>query len=84
MLPSRVITLFYPYEEIDAFQVVQRKRDDIRIKVVRGDNYSRTVENEILDKFKTIFGEGSTIKMEYVKEIEKKEGKRRVVVCEVK
>jgi phenylacetate-CoA ligase len=84
VLPSRLITLFYPYEEIDAFQVVQRKRDEIRIKVVRGDNYSRTIENEILDKFKTIFGEDSTIKMEYVKKIERREGKRRVVVCEVK
>jgi phenylacetate-CoA ligase len=83
VLPSRVITLFYPYEEIDAFQIVQRKRDEIRIKVVKGDNYSQKIENEICDKFKSIFGEGSTIKMEYVKEIEKKEGKQRVVICEV-
>ncbi|MBU7016449.1 MAG: phenylacetate--CoA ligase family protein [Theionarchaea archaeon] len=83
VLPSRVITLFYPYEEIDAFQVIQRKRDEVRIKVVRGDSYSQKIENEICEKFKSIFGEGSTIKMDYVKEIEKKEGKQRVVICEV-
>jgi phenylacetate-CoA ligase len=85
VLPSQVITLFYPYDEIDVFQVVQKKKDKIHLKIVRGKGYSEKVEEELLHKFKEIFGEDLTIKIEYTKEIKKATGgKQRTLICEVK
>ncbi len=84
VLPSRVITLFYPYDEINTFQILQKKRDEITIKVVKGINYSQKIKDEILQKFKAIFGEETTIIMEEVPEIGKTSGgKTRVIICDV-
>jgi phenylacetate-CoA ligase len=83
VLPSTVITLFYPYDQIDAFQIVQKKKGEILIKILRGKNYSEKIEKEILEKFYAIFNKGSTIEIEYVDKIEKVGGKQRAIICEV-
>jgi phenylacetate-CoA ligase len=82
VLPSTVITLFYPYSQIDTFQIVQKKKGEILIKILKGKNYSDKIEKEILDKFYAIFNKGSTIQIEYVDKIEKVGGKQRAIICE--
>lgn len=83
VLPSTVITLFYPYAEVDAFQIIQKKKGKIRIKIMKGKNYTEKIEKQILDKFHSIFDKGSTIEIEYVDEIEKVGGKQRAIICGV-
>jgi phenylacetate-CoA ligase len=84
IIPSRVITLFYPYNEIDTFQILQKKRDAITIKVVKGVNYSEKINDELLQNFRAIFGEETTITIKEVPAIEKTAGgKTRLIICDV-
>lgn len=83
ILPSRVITLFYPYKEVDAFQIVQRKKEEIVITIVRGEGYSQQISKEILRKFELIFGKECKIEIEYVEAIKKTPGgKMRIIISE--
>lgn len=84
VLPSIVVPIFFPYPEIDAFQVVQATKKDIRIKIVKGKNYREDIDREILRKFRDIFGDEPDIRIEYVEEIKKTPGgKLRCIVSEV-
>jgi phenylacetate-CoA ligase len=84
VLPSIVVPIFFPYPEIDAFQVVQKTREDIRIKIVKGSNYRKDTDSQIIQKFRSIFGSEPDITIEYVEEIKKTPGgKLRCIVCEV-
>jgi phenylacetate-CoA ligase len=84
VLPSRVVPIFFPFEGIDVFQVVQQKKDEIVIKIVKGTSYNEDTDRKLAEKFEKIFGEGTQIKIEYVEKIEKMPGgKLRSIVCEV-
>ena len=83
ILPSKVVPIFFPYDEIDAFQIVQKRRDALTIKIVKGDSYTESVDDKIIAAFKDIFGEAD-IKIEHVENIEKTQsGKLRSIVSEV-
>jgi phenylacetate-CoA ligase len=83
ILPSKVVPIFFPYDEIDAFQIVQKRKDALTIKIVKGDAYTESIDGKIIDEFKDIFGE-IDIKIEYVETIKKTQGgKLRSIVSEV-
>jgi phenylacetate-CoA ligase len=84
VLPSRVVPLFFPYEGIDIFQVVQQKKDEIVVKIVKNEFYGKDTDRTLVGKFKRIFGEKVEIRIEHVEKIEKMPGgKLRSIVCEV-
>lgn len=84
ILPSKVVPIFFPYNEIDAFQIVQKRKDALTIKIVKGETYNKSVDDKITAEFKSIFGNETDIQIEYVEEIKKTQsGKLRSIVSEV-
>ncbi|MBU7037625.1 MAG: phenylacetate--CoA ligase family protein [Theionarchaea archaeon] len=84
VLPSFIVPLFFPYPEIDAFQIVQKTRENIQIKIVKGKTYREETDRQIIQKFRSIFGNEPDIRIEHVEEIKKTPGgKLRCIICEV-
>lgn len=84
ILPSVAIPPFFPYEEIDSFQIVQKKKDYIVIKIVRGKNYHQEIDAELLTTFRKLLGKDMQIEIEHVDEIKKTPGgKLRTIINEV-
>ncbi|MGD2249270.1 MAG: hypothetical protein PVF58_12760 [Candidatus Methanofastidiosia archaeon] len=83
VLPSEVVPIFFPFQEIDAFQIVQ-KQDTVVLKIVKGDEYSHKIDVQLINKFKEILGQEMTIEIEYVPKIEKTEGgkQRTIIRCD--
>ncbi len=83
ILPSKVVPIFFPYDGIDAFQIVQKRKDAITIKIVRSEAYQESVDDKIITEFKNIFDE-TDIQIEHVEKIKKTQsGKLRSIVSEV-
>jgi phenylacetate-CoA ligase len=80
VLPSEVVPLFFPFQEIDAFQIVQ-KQDTVVLKIVKGKKYSHKIDLQLINKFKEILGQEMTIEVEHVPKIEKTQGgKQRTIM----
>lgn len=83
VLPSVVVPVFFPFTEIDAFQIVQKKLDTVIIKIVKPEK-SPDVDGILTQKFKQILGQKMIIKIENVSEIEKTAGgKQKTIIREI-
>ena len=76
--------LFEYIEGVDQFQVVQKKIDEINIKIVKNDKFTDADLSYIISQIKSEVGDDMNINIEFVDSIPPtKSGKRRFVISEV-
>lgn len=69
---------------IDQMQILQESIDEIQIKIIPGRIYSEEIRSRLIDYFEQLFGFGTKIKVEEIKEIlPEKSGKFRFSICKV-
>ena len=68
---------------IEEFQIVQEKKDLVKIFMIKNDLYSLKEEKKMIERLETLFEEDIRIEPEYVNTIERKKGKLRIVYSKV-
>ena len=69
---------------IEESQIVQRKMDEVIIRIVRGDSYTEDGERELLSAMKEILGPEMSVRIQYVREIHRSSAhKKRFVINEM-
>ena len=80
-ISSPAVTLLFKNLEVNQFQIVQKTKEKLVIKIVKGPKYSQIDTQYVLDQFRKYIGEDMEVEVEFVKEIPlRKSGKHRVVV----
>jgi phenylacetate-CoA ligase len=81
---GRLANLFKGMVNIVEAQLVQEEIDSIRVRVVRGSEFSRADEVELVNRIGSRIGEGIDISFDYVERIERSAtGKFRAVISRV-
>lgn len=71
-------------EGIESFKIIQKSTDEIKVQVVKNENYFQQNELKIIQEFKQRLGQSVAVKVEYMTEIAKeKSGKFRYVISHV-
>jgi len=80
-ISSPAVTLIFRNLEVDKFQIVQKTKEKLVIKIVKGPRYSHIDTEYVLDQFRKYIEEDMEVEVEFVKRIPlTKSGKLRVVV----
>jgi phenylacetate-CoA ligase len=90
VLKDRILTspnftlLFTDYEGIDAYQFVQKKIDEVEVKIVRNLKFTAEVEAYLKNSLSHLMGSQTRFWLSYPDTIEiPKSGKRRYIISEV-
>ena len=90
VLKDRILTspnftlLFTDYEGIDAYQFVQKKIDEVEVKIVRNSKFTAEVEAYLKNSLSHLMGSQTRFWLSYPDTIEiPKSGKRRYIISEV-
>jgi phenylacetate-CoA ligase len=91
IVPILDILIFRNLKNIIEAQIIQESIDEIKVKLVAGDNFSNSDVLNLKKEFRNRLGDAMKVKLEYVKSIPKdKNGKFRSVIsriddkCEIK
>lgn len=82
--PRKIVPLVEITPGIEEFQVVQEKKDAVKIYVVKNESYSLEEEEKMINRLSGLFKEDVVIEPEYVNEIKRKKGKLRIVYSKVR
>nr|WP_312579450.1 hypothetical protein [Sedimentibacter sp.] len=82
---GRLAHILNGVSNISESQIIQKKIGEITIKIVRGNDYSKDDENQLIKNLHTKIGEAENINIDYINEIPRtKNGKLRFVISELK
>ncbi|MBU7011472.1 MAG: phenylacetate--CoA ligase family protein [Theionarchaea archaeon] len=82
--PRKIVPLVEITPGIEEFQVVQEKKDAVKIYVIKNESYSLEEEEKMINRLSGLFKEDVVIEPEYVNEIKRKKGKLRIVYSKVR
>jgi phenylacetate-CoA ligase len=81
LIVENFVAYFEWIDEVDQIQVLQNKRDEIIIKMIVNNRFSKSVFSKVLEYWKSYIGSDVEVVLEVVKEIKlTPTGKRRTVI----
>ncbi|MCP4650111.1 MAG: phenylacetate--CoA ligase family protein [PVC group bacterium] len=89
VLPDRLLTFtsftnLRDFEGIEQFQIIQKSRELIEIRIVKNEKFNQESERIFIGNFKELTGEKVELKVRYVAKIDLPEsGKRRFIISEI-
>ena len=82
--PSVLTHPFKPMHNIKASQIIQEQIDELKVKIVKGEQYSRLDETMLLNAFRDRLGDAIMVNIQYVEKIaQEASGKFKWVVSKI-
>lgn len=81
--PTKIVPLFFPLHEIDAFQVIQEDLKTLKVNIVKGDGFSDQILKKINENLRNVVGDMEIEIITCETLVEEEQAKLRAVISKV-
>lgn len=82
--PRKVVTSVEVTEGIEEFQIMQEKKDYLKIFMKRNEKYTPEEERKMMERLQKVLTEGVKVEVEHVDKVPRTKGKLRIVQTKVR